>query len=240
MDASTRAEGQNSNAEVRSITNVGVDGRQNLPSGSADVSPFGATFDSAMTDRIVIRDLQPNSTASRLGLQAGDRIIGFNGQTYTDANLFNRDLARLEKNAEVPMIYERNGQRFTQRLRMPTINAQQSDNDGAYGNQGWNGQPDQGFHSANRPVYGASSSSSYSGGMYQGQSYSGNTGMSETDTIPARHALAILCRLYPSTVGIAIIDNVTVDDVTEIDAAKHSEDRVANVVGHSQCLKRDG
>lgn len=178
VDASTSAEGQNSNTDVRSTTNVRVDGRQNLPNGSADVSPFGATFDSAITDRIVIRDLQPNSTASRLGLQAGDRIIGFNGQTYTDANQFNRDLARLDKNADVPMIYERNGQRFTQRLRMPAINAQQSGNDGSYGNQGWNGQPDQGLHSANRPVYGASSNSSYSGGMYQGQSCSGNTGMS--------------------------------------------------------------
>ena len=184
IDATARTNGENINSDVQLNNKTEADARQNrgersrTTNGATNSNPFGATFDSQTTDRLIIQDLQPNSTASRLGLQAGDRIIGFNGQTYTDVNQFDRDLARLDRNSDVPMIYERNGQRFTQRFRMPVSDAQQSYNDESYDNQGWNGQSGQGFHSANRPVYGASSNSSYSGGMHQGQSYSGNTGMS--------------------------------------------------------------
>jgi hypothetical protein len=172
----------NLNADVQSNSGAEANVPQNRIDGSqtsnaaANLNPFGATFDSQTTDRLVIQNLQANSTASRLGLQAGDRIIGFNGQTYTDVNQFNRDLSRLDRNSDFPMIYERNGQRYTQRFRMPASDVQQTYNNGTNYNQGWNGQCGQSFHSSNRPVYGASYNNGYSGGMYHGQNHMGVTG----------------------------------------------------------------
>ncbi len=171
----------NLNTDVQSNSSTDVSAQQNRIEGSqtsnaaANANPFGATFDSQTTDRLVIQELQPNSTASRLGLQTGDRIIGFNGQTYTDVNQFDRDLSRLDRNSDFPMIYERNGQRYTQRFRMPASDIRQSSNGGAYGNQNWNGQSGLGVHSVNRPVYGASYHNGNSGGMYHNQGYSGVT-----------------------------------------------------------------
>ncbi|MEJ7590026.1 MAG: PDZ domain-containing protein [Planctomycetaceae bacterium] len=137
---------------------------------------FGATFDSNSTNRLIIRDLQANSAASRLGLQAGDRIIGFNGQTYTDVNQFERDLGRLNGNTDMPIIYERNGMRYTKNFRMSSQNDQQTYNGPAYGNQGSNTQSynsGQESHSAARPIYGMPSNSGYLGGMDPNQGYAG-------------------------------------------------------------------
>lgn len=182
VDAATAINGRDISSDVQSNTNTQVDALQNRAnvsqnsSATANANPFGATFDSTTTDRLIIQNLQPNSTASRLGLQAGDRIIGFNGQTYSNVNQFDRDLARLDRNSDFPMIYERNGQRYTQRFRMPASDVQQSYNSGTNGTQGWNGQSGQGFHSVNRPVYGASYNNGNSGGMYHGQNHMGVTG----------------------------------------------------------------
>jgi membrane-associated protease RseP (regulator of RpoE activity) len=185
VDAAARTNGQNINSEVQSNTNAGVDALQNRANVSqnsnttVNANPFGATFDSSTTDRLIIQNLQPNSTASRLGLRTGDRIIGFNGQTYTDVNQFDRDLNQLNGNSEVPFIYERNGQRFTQRFRMSSSNGQQTYGEPNYGNQGWNGQAGnfgQISHSASRPIYGVSSHNGYTGDMHHGQGYVGVTG----------------------------------------------------------------
>ncbi len=181
-DATAGTNRPNLNTDVQSSSDAEVIARQNRIEGSqtsnaaANSNPFGATFHSQTTDRLVIQELQPNSTASRLGLQAGDRIIGFNGQTYNDVSQFDRDLARLDRNSDFPMIYERDGKRYTQRFRMPASDVQQSFNDGSNGNQAWNGQSGSGFHSANRPVYGASYNNGNSGGMYHGQNHMGVTG----------------------------------------------------------------
>ena len=183
IDATPRTNRPNINSNVQSNANAEATAQQNRVEESqalnaaASENPFGATFDSRTTDRLVIQNLQPNSTATRLGLQAGDRIIGFNGQTYNDVSQFDRDLAQLDRNSDTPIIYERNGQRFTQRFRMPPSDVHQTYNAQTDGNQGWNGnsgQFGQGSHSLNRPVYGVSSSSNYSAGMHQGQSYMGN------------------------------------------------------------------
>lgn len=179
VNATARQNDQNANSEIRSNVNAGVNGGVNGQQNRADASlnsssqansrPFGATFDSRTTDRLIIQDLQPNSTASRLGLRAGDRIVSVNGQTYTDGELFERDLARLNASTDVPIIYERDGRRYTQRFRMSTLNGQQSYygqpsyNGGNYGSQG-NGYFGQVSHSANRPMYGGSN-----GDMQQGQ-----------------------------------------------------------------------
>jgi membrane-associated protease RseP (regulator of RpoE activity) len=163
-DAAARVNGQNINSDVQSDINAGVNSLQNdenvtqTSNAATNANPFGATFDASNSDRLIIRNLQPNSVASRLGLQAGDRIIGFNGQTYTDVNQFDRDLTQLNGTSEVPFIYERNGQRFTQRLRMSTGNGQ-------------SGSTGQISYSANRPVYGVSSSNGDTGDMQQTQSY---------------------------------------------------------------------
>jgi len=179
VNEAARTNGQN----IKSNTNVGVGALQNganaAPNSSAttNANPFGATFDSSTSDRLIIQNLQPDSVASRLGLQAGDRIIGFNGQTYTDVNQFDRDLTQLNGNSAVPFIYERNGQRFTQDFRMSASNGQQTYGSPSYGNRGWNAQSGNVgpiSYSANRPVYGVSSSNGYSGDMHQGQ---GNVGL---------------------------------------------------------------
>lgn len=155
-----------------------MDALQNS-TATTNAIPFGATFDSSTTDRLIIQNLQPNSAAARLGLRTGDRIIGFNGQTYTDGNQFDRDLTQLNGNSDVPFIYERNGQRFTQRFRMSASNGQQTFNSPCCESQGWNTQSGnfgQIFHSAGRPIYGMSSHNGYTGDMHHGQGYVGVTG----------------------------------------------------------------
>ncbi len=178
VDAAARTNGQNVNSDVQSNTNAGADALQNS-NATTNANLFGATFDSSTTDRLIIQNLQPNSAAARLGLRTGDRIIGFNGQTYTDVNQFDRDLTQLNGNSDVPFIYERNGQRFTQRFRMSASNGQQTFNSPGYGSQGWNAQSGnfgQISDSAGRPIYGMSSHNGYTGDMHHGQGYVGVTG----------------------------------------------------------------
>lgn len=181
IDATAQKNRQNINSDAQSNINAEANARNNRVGGSqtsnasTNSNPFGATFDSRTTDRLVIENLQPNSTAARLGLQAGDRIIGFNGQTYNDISEFDRDLAQLDRNSDTPIVYERNGQRFTQRFRMLEADGQQTHNAPPFGSQDWNGQVGQGTHSANRPVYGLSSNNGYSDGMYHGQDQQGVT-----------------------------------------------------------------
>ncbi len=174
VNAAARVNGQKIRSDVQSNVNAGVNSLQNNANVTQNSNaaanarpfgarPFGATFDASNSNRLIIRDLQPNSVAARLGLQSGDRIIGFNGQTYTDADQFDRDLNQLNGTSEVPFIYERNGQRFTQRLRMSSGNDQA-------------GSIDQISYSANQPVFGVSSSNGYIGDMHQGQAYGGLSG----------------------------------------------------------------
>ncbi len=180
VNAAGSTNGQNIKSDVKSNTNVGVGALQNRANAAqnsnatTNANPFGATFDSSTSDRLIIQNLQPNSVASRLGLQAGDRIIGFNGQTYTDVNQFDRDLNQLNGNSAVPFIYERNGQRFTQDLRMSATNGQQTYGSPGFGNQVGNAQSGNVgtiSYSSNRPAYGVSSSNGYTGDMSQGQGY---------------------------------------------------------------------
>lgn len=161
-------------------TNAGAQtsGDQTGSNATTNLNPFGATFDSSTTDRLIIQDLQANSAASRLGLQAGDRIIELNGQTYTDVDQFDRDLARLNGNTDVPITYERNGMRYTKSFRMSSQNPQQTYNEPTYGNQGFNNQSHnsgQLSHSAARPMYGMEANPGYSGGAaaYGNNSYQG-------------------------------------------------------------------
>ena len=185
VDAAARANGQNINSNGQSNTNAAVGALQNRENSllnsnaTTNANPFGATFNSNTLDRLIIQNLQPNSVASRLGLQAGDRIIGFNGQTYNDPNQFDRDLSQLNGNSDVPFIYERNGQRFTQNFRMLAPNGQQTYGSPTFGNQGWNAQSSNVgpiSYSANRPDYGMSFSNGYIGDMQQGQGYAGVNG----------------------------------------------------------------
>lgn len=159
-------------------TNAGAQARgdQNRSNATANSNPFGATFDSSTADRLIIRDLQANSPASRLGLQAGDRIIEFNGRTYSDVNEFDRDLGQWNNNSDIPIVYERNGMRYTKNFRMSSQNTQQTYNDAGNGTQGFGNQSynaGQLSHSADRPVYGMPSNGAYSGGMEQNQGYHG-------------------------------------------------------------------
>ena len=185
VDAAARANGQNINSNVQSNTNAAVGALQNRENSllnsnaTTNANPFGATFNSNTLDRLIIQNLQPNSVASRLGLQAGDRIIGFNGQTYNDPNQFDRDLSQLNGNSDVPFIYERNGQRFTQNFRMLAPNGELTYGSPTFGNQGWNAQSSNVgpiSYSANRPDYGMSFSNGYTGDMQQGQGYAGVNG----------------------------------------------------------------
>ena len=182
--ATVGADGQKVDSSVKSNVNADVNGLSNpstVPLGSNgpnNVNSFGATFDSNTTDRLIIRDLQANSAASRLGLQAGDRIIGLNGQIYNDVSQFDRELAQLNGNTDMPIIYERNGIRYTKNFRMSLQDAQQSQNGSTYENPGSNDQSynsEQVSHLVARPDYGMSSNSGYSGGMAPNQGYMGGT-----------------------------------------------------------------
>lgn len=181
IDTETATEAQTpaASAEVKvNNTNFGDQrsGDQNRGNATTNSNPFGATFDSNTTDRLIIQNLQANSAASRLGLQAGDRIIELNGQTYTDVNQFDRDLAQLNANTDVPIIYERNGMRYTKSFRMSSQNPQQRYNEPAYGNQDIRNQSDsagQLSHSADRPMNGSPSNGAYRGGMEPNQGHYG-------------------------------------------------------------------
>jgi len=174
VDAASRTNSESIKSDVQSTANAGLGDLINRPNAAlssnatTNANPFGAAFDSSTSDRLIIQNLQPNSMASRLGLQAGDRIIGFNGQTYNDVNQFDRDLSELNGNSDVPFIYERNGQRFTQQFRMSATDVQQnygSANDGNQGSNAGSGTAGPISYSANRPSYGMSSSNGYTGGM---------------------------------------------------------------------------
>ena len=184
--ATVGADGQKVDSSVKSNVNADVNGLSNpstVPLGSNgtnNVNPFGATFDSTTTDRLIIRDLQANSAASRLGLQAGDRIIGLNGQIYNDVSQFDRELAQLNGNTDMPIIYERNGVRYTKNFRMSLQNDQQFDIGPSNGNQGSN------FHSVARPDYGMSSNSGYSGGMESNQGYMSGTAAYGNNSYPGQ------------------------------------------------------
>lgn len=171
-DGTVRTPGQNNDSTINSNVNAGANGAQNRANisqnsrGSANLNPFGATFDTNSTDRLIIQNLQPNSVASRLGLLAGDRIIDVNGRTYTNGGQFDQDLATWNSNTDIPITYERNGQRYTRNFRLGQNNVQQTYNGSINGNQGFNNQSyhSQQSYSADRPSYDvAGNSSNYSG-----------------------------------------------------------------------------
>lgn len=198
-NAALRNDGVNIDSKLRSNTNVGenrlnsntdVTGSQNgarinqSATGSSNLNPFGATFDANATDRLIIQESAPNSAAARLGLQAGDRIIGVNGRTYTDVNQFNQDLGQLNGNNNVPIIYERDGQVYTRNFQAQFNNDQQnssghqSHHGSTYGSHGVTTQSyDAGqiSHSVGRPTYGGQGHSGYYGGMDQNQGYVGGS-----------------------------------------------------------------
>ena len=182
--ATLGTDGQKIDSSVKSNVNADANALSNpstVPLGSNaanNVNPFGATFDSNTTDRLIIRDLQANSVASRLGLQAGDRIIGLNGQTYNDVSQFDRELAQLNGNTDMPIIYERNGIRYTKNFRLSSQNAQQTYGGSTHGNPGSNDQSyssEQVSHSVARPMYGMEPNQGYPGGTatYGSNSYPG-------------------------------------------------------------------
>ena len=181
-DAQINADGTRSGAQLNSdrpavgtTNNVDVNGRTQLDANvnrsqtggntnngqglnaNANRDAFGVTFDSNVTDGLVIQQALPNSAASRLGLRAGDRIINFNGRTYTNADGFNADLDSFNLNSDMPITYERDGRRYTQNFRLASHSGVR--NSGGSHN---NGQSQSGeiSHSVGRPIYGASGSMS--------------------------------------------------------------------------------
>ena len=156
-------------------TNAGVDTNANIEQrlgGNANQDAFGVTFDSSVNNGLVVQEALPNSAASRIGLRAGDRIIGFNGRTYSDVDGFNADLARFNSNSNTPIIYERDGRLYTRNIRLSGQNNVRSGSgyDNSYDNSGQS-------HSVGRPNYGVSESMSGNVSDTMNGGYSGqNTG----------------------------------------------------------------
>lgn len=201
-DTQINADGTRSGAQLngdsRTNNNVDVNGRAQLgnnadrsrtranttngqgPNGITNRDAFGATFDSNVTDGLVIQQALPNSAASRLGLQQGDRIIDFNGRTYSNADIFNTDLDSFNSNADTPLTYERDGRRYTRNFRLWSQNGVGIGSNPYNGVQSNSGQM---LHSVGRPMYGGSGTSSntldggYSGyADASGYSYGGSSG----------------------------------------------------------------
>jgi len=198
----------NTNAGATDLnSNVGVNGSLNDArvnqdeTGSSNLNPFGATFDSSANDRLIIQQSAPNSAASRLGLQTGDRIIGVNGRTYSDVNQFNQEMGRLNGNNSVPIIYERDGRVYTRNFQPQFNNGQQTSNGSTYGNQGSSNQSydsGQNSHSVSRPIYGGQGNTGYSGGMGQNQGDVGGsagcgTNFSQSQTCCAQTVAVQMC-----------------------------------------------
>lgn len=87
---------------------------------------LGATFDSNYNDDLVIQNSPSGSEAARIGLLPGDRIIEVNGKTYNDVDSLNQDLSRWNSNTDIPIIFERNGRRYTQTFRLPAQDGQRT------------------------------------------------------------------------------------------------------------------
>ena len=153
-------------AELNADGNVnGSQNRANSTNGqganlNANRDAFGVTFDSSVTDGLVIQQALPNSAASRIGLRAGDRIIGVNGRTYRNADGFNTELDRFNSNSDTPIIYEREGRLYTQNFRLSSQNGVRNSSGPNYGSQSYSGQMS---HSVGRPIYGVSDSMPSSG-----------------------------------------------------------------------------
>lgn len=135
---------------------------------NANRDAFGVTFDSSVTDGLVIQQALPNSAAARLGLRKGDRIVDFNGRTYSNADGFNTDLDRFNSNSDMPITYERDGRRYTQNFRLSSQNGVRNSRGSYNSGQSHSGEI---FHSAGRPIYG--DSGSISGGANMDGGYSG-------------------------------------------------------------------
>ena len=152
VDASGRIQLDANGSQLRANTNSG----QAL-NANANRDAFGVTFDSSVTDGLVIQQALPNSAAARIGLRKGDRIIDFNGQTYPNADGFNADLDRFNSNSDAAITYERDGRRYTQNVRLSSQNGVRNANGTDYGGQSHSGQIS---HSVGRPIYGVSGSMS--------------------------------------------------------------------------------
>ncbi len=165
LNGDSAAAGATNNADVnvRSQLDADVNGNRlqggvNTNSGRgpnvhANRDAFGVTFDSGVTNGLVVQQALPNSAAGRIGLRAGDRIIGFNGRTYSNADGFNSDLDRFNSNSDTPIIYERDGRLYTRNVRLSLQNGVRNGSGTFNGGQS---NSDQISHSVGRPSYGES------------------------------------------------------------------------------------
>lgn len=166
VDAAASGATQRNDSGVNADANSG----NKSQNGTYNSDPLGATFDSNYNDDLVIQNSPPGSVAARIGLQPGDRILGINGQNYNDVNTLNQDLSRWNANTDIPITFERNGRRYTQKFRLSTQDGQHTYNGSSQPGQSTDNRSldSQSIsHSANRPGYDmAGNSSNYSYGGY--------------------------------------------------------------------------
>jgi hypothetical protein len=77
---------------------------------------LGVSFRS-QGEALVISRVYPNSPAARMGLRAGDRIVGFNGQDFDDTQIFVDAAGQASLDDDAEIIYLRDGQTMTGNVR---------------------------------------------------------------------------------------------------------------------------
>lgn len=163
LNGDSAAAGATNNVNGRSQLDVDVNGNRLQGgvntntgrglNGHANRDAFGVTFDSGVTNGLVVQQALPNSAAARIGLRTGDRIIGFNGRTYSNADGFNADLDGFNSNLDTPIIYERDGRLYTRNVRLSSQNSVRNGSGTFDGGQSGSNQIS---HSVGRPIYGES------------------------------------------------------------------------------------
>jgi hypothetical protein len=128
-NARGRARTQNGRTEIRGGAGVrsqaGTDARVDLSRRPA----LGVTF-RTQGDALVISRVFPNSPAARMGLRPGDRIVRFNGQDYSDTQLFIDAAGQASLDDDAEIVYFRDGQNMTGSVRFMPWSQVYVDDDG--------------------------------------------------------------------------------------------------------------
>lgn len=133
----------NLNANAQGQGSAGLGSTDGSLSGDASSrAALGVTFDSA-DDAMVVTNVEANSPAAQAGLQAGDRIISFNGREFDSRQEFITAVQGSQLDSQAQLVIERNGQRQNLDVRMGSWNR-------VYPSTAWN---QGGFYGQSQPYH---------------------------------------------------------------------------------------
>ena len=88
-----------------------------------DHATLGATVATGEDGRPHVVDLLESSDAFRRGLRYDDEVVSLNGREVTTTNMFKNILGTLPKGWRVPLVYRRDGKRYTIHVRLAGVHS---------------------------------------------------------------------------------------------------------------------